>query len=190
VTKLKFYTGIGSRETPEDVLRLMKVFAAQNADRGWTLRSGAAPGADSAFESGVCESLATYDENRDHVLAQIFLPWLNFEGRGTGVQSNGITYYAQPDPWTFGIAMATHPAWDRLKQGGRKLHARNVHQVLGPVQHGPEAVISKFVMCWTPGAKGGGGTGQAIRIAKNYGVPVFDLADATVRRRVEASLAA
>ncbi|HRY03076.1 MAG TPA: hypothetical protein P5256_08115, partial [Beijerinckiaceae bacterium] len=34
-----------------------------------------------------------------------------------------------------------------------------------------------FVICWTKDARGGGGTGQAIRLARAHGVPVFDLAD-------------
>jgi hypothetical protein len=32
-------------------------------------------------------------------------------------------------------------------------------------------------LCWTKGAAGGGGTGQAIRIARSRDIPVFDLAD-------------
>ena len=37
-------------------------------------------------------------------------------------------------------------------------------------------LLSKFVICWTKNGKGTGGTGQAIRIAKGFGIPVFDLA--------------
>lgn len=61
-----------------------------------------------------------------------------------------------------------------------KLMARNVQQVLG-VDLLQET--SKFVVCWTPdGVERGndttkktGGTGQAIRIASSYHVPVFNL---------------
>lgn len=62
------------------------------------------------------------------------------------------------------------------------MHARNVLQILG--QRTPFTLKSKCVVCWTPdGADGSstetsiltGGTGQAIRIAKAYGVPVFNL---------------
>jgi hypothetical protein len=33
-----------------------------------------------------------------------------------------------------------------------------------------------MVICYTPGGRSGGGTGQAIRVAELYGIPVFDLA--------------
>jgi len=48
----KFYTGVGSRETPESVLRLMKKIAIKLSELGYCLRSGGADGADSAFEAG------------------------------------------------------------------------------------------------------------------------------------------
>lgn len=190
---MKFYTGIGSRETPEDVLRLMKVFAAQNADRGWVLRSGHAAGADIAFESGLFESLAYYDGHAP-LLGEIWLPWATFgplgnedpheRGKNAG---QCIEYHEGPSQAAINLAAELHPAWDRLKQGARKLHARNVHQITGASVKNP--LLSKFVLCWTKGARGQGGTGQAIRVAKHFGVPVFDLADPRVRARVEASLA-
>ena len=46
------YAGIGSRSTPEPVLEHMHQVAHAMAEAGWTLRSGAAQGADSAFETG------------------------------------------------------------------------------------------------------------------------------------------
>jgi len=39
------YSGIGSRETPDDILELMKAVAYKLAGRGYTLRSGGADGA-------------------------------------------------------------------------------------------------------------------------------------------------
>jgi hypothetical protein len=56
-----------------------------------------------------------------------------------------------------------HPGWDKLSKGAKMLQARNSHQILGPTLEQDDAV--EFVLCWTPGAKGGGGTGQATRIA-------------------------
>ena len=44
----KIYTGIGSRETPEEVLKDMKKLGYILAENGWSLRSGHAPGADQA----------------------------------------------------------------------------------------------------------------------------------------------
>jgi hypothetical protein len=49
---MKFYAGIGSRETPTNVLNLMSALAKKLDSEGWTLRSGGAKGADTAFASG------------------------------------------------------------------------------------------------------------------------------------------
>ena len=58
--------------------------------------------------------------------------------------------------------------------------ARNAMQVLGPNLDDPSA----FIVCWTPDASDGsktspktGGTGQALRIAHEYKIPVYNLAD-------------
>jgi len=68
------------------------------------------------------------------------------------------------------IAAIYHPYWNNLSYGAKKLLARNVYQVLGYDLQTP----SSFIVCWTKDGKGSGGTGQAIRIAKAYGIPVFD----------------
>ena len=169
----RFYAGIGSRSTPDSILRLMHDVAAKLAAEGWILRSGGAEGADTAFAEGAGDA------------AQIFLPWAGFNG----VQVN-TTFgpFVQDDPaaWTFGVAKKYHPAWDKLRQGGQKLQARNCHQVFGvlPPLDATRASWAKFVLCWTPGGSGSGGTGQAIRIAKAYGIPVFDMGEPSVARRV------
>lgn len=156
---MRFYAGIGSRETPPEVLAKMTQWAETLERRGYILRSGGAPGADSAFEAGV--KLTT---NK-----RIYVPWLGFNGRhGENVIECGI------DPDMRRIAQHSHPAWGCCSDAARKMHTRNVAQVLGcpPEDH----TDSEFVVCWTPRGAGSGGTGQAIRIAKRYGVPVFDLA--------------
>lgn len=51
-----------------------------------------------------------------------------------------------------------------------KLQARNSYQILGLDLNTP----SNFVICWTKNGKGSGGTGQAIRIARAYNIPIFD----------------
>ena len=52
------------------------------------------------------------------------------------------------------------------------MHARNVEIILGPGQVQPV----QSLVCWTPGGKGTGGTAQGFRVARVYGVPVFNLA--------------
>ena len=72
----------------------------------------------------------------------------------------------------FRIAESFHHGWYYLRQFERKLHARNVCQVLGRDLKTP----SRCVLCWTRSASGSGGTGQAIRVANAYKIPVFDFA--------------
>ena len=74
------------------------------------------------------------------------------------------------DPKAFELAKKYHPNWDKLTEWGQKLQARNSHQILGNDLN----TKSTFVICWTRNGKGGGGTGQAIRIANDYSIPVFD----------------
>lgn len=149
------YAGIGSRRTPPDVLGLMERLARVLARQGWLLRSGHAPGADQAFERGA------------GARAQVFLPWSSFEAE-TPIAAAAV--YTEPSEQAYAIAEQNHPAWERCSHGARALHARNVHQVLGP---NIEERIS-MVVCWTPdGSLNGrgpdtGGTGQALRIAASY----------------------
>jgi len=159
----KAYTGIGSRETPDEVLDQMSLLGFQLGMSDWTLRSGAAPGADSAFEEG-----AWLAHNEGGPKPEIYLPWHGFGSRG-----NGDVKLTQPSEDAFGIAAQFHLGWKYLKRGAKLLHSRNVHQVYGEDVLNP--VLSKFVVCWTKNGKGQGGTGQAIRIASANNIPVFDL---------------
>lgn len=146
------YAGIGSRETPPDVLTLMAQLACELGDDGWTLRSGAASGADAAFESGL----------RLQHPREIFIPWTGFQGHASPLR---------PTPAAFELAARHHPAWARCSRGARALHARNCQQVLGATLQDPAAMV----VCWTPRGSGSGGTGQALRIAKAFEIPIFDL---------------
>ena len=50
---INFYAGIGSRNTPENILNIMKFIAIKLDSDGFCLRSGHAIGADTAFESNI-----------------------------------------------------------------------------------------------------------------------------------------
>lgn len=165
------YAGIGSRETPPDVLKLMFWLGELILnEEGSTLRTGGAPGADQSFEAGAAASMLR-SEGYIQKHTEIFLPWASFEKDN---RSWILPRLTEPAEWAYEIAAEYHPRWSYLKPAVRRLHARNVHQVLGP---SPDSPITDAVLCWTPGASGSGGTGQAIRIAGGYGVEVFDLAD-------------
>lgn len=153
---MRYYTGVGSRQTPPDILEFMTQEAELLRSLGFRLRSGHAPGADQAFERGAGPD------------ADIFLPWMSFEKQ---MPIRGTAYYS-PSAEAHSIAALHYPVpWTNVKQSVQKLMARNVHQVLGYQLNEP----SDFLMCWTPGGKGEGGTGQAIRVAKAYGIRVYDL---------------
>lgn len=160
--KVQYYAGIGSRETPEDILALMSNIAAKLENEKYILRSGGADGADSAFEKGVGNP-----KNKE-----IYLPWKGFEG------STSLLYTICDKAYQ--IAEIYHPNWKSLSEGSKKLHARNAYQVLGKSLDKPVS----FVICWTPHGEGGGGTGQAIRIAKAYDIPIFDLGVCSTEMRL------
>ncbi len=164
---MKFYTGVGSRETPSDILELMERVGFALASQGWTLRSGGAVGADQAFENGMFRCVG-YDQPYGWVPAEIYLPWSGYEGHYKNTHGNlnilpsdirlDIERIAE------GMAMGIHPAWEACKQGARKMHTRNVFQVLGKTLDQP----SKMLIAWTRLDKAGnpkGGTATAINLA-------------------------
>lgn len=166
------YAGIGSRETPEHIRDLMYEFAHTSVKRGHVLRSGHAPGADQAFELGAIEWLDTYAEFEPNpARIELYLPWKSFEG------GSPYATLEQPHANAHKLAARFHPNWQYLKQGARKLHARNCHQIFGADLVTP----CDLVVCWTPdGSTDGegkkcGGTGQALRIAAAYNIPVINL---------------
>jgi len=57
---MKFYTGVGARKAPPNILKEMTKIASFLEDKGYTLRSGGAEGSDQAFESGVKELKEIY----------------------------------------------------------------------------------------------------------------------------------
>ena len=63
INKIAYYAGIGSRETPENVLKAMHNIAVILNKLGYTLRSGGAIGADTAFESGAGNLKSIYYAN-------------------------------------------------------------------------------------------------------------------------------
>ena len=156
----RYYTGIGSRETPPEILQTMTRCARWLAGRGLILRSGGATGADTAFETGVVQADGKH----------IYVPWDGFEG-------HPLRFKVPP------AALATvdqfHPAPKSLSRGARGLMARNAMQILGHEMATP----SLFVLCWTRDGcethatrtRMTGGTGQAISIASHHKVPVFNL---------------
>lgn len=178
-----FYAGIGSRKTPPDVLARFSQLAGELALSGWVLRSGAAGGADSAFEDGV--DCALPPDKLDSAKS-IFLPWPGFNER------RGILASFEQWDAAFKLAETVHPAWASLGRGPRKLHARNCFQILGLDLSTPVT----FVACWTSdGAQREiernsktGGTGTAIVLADRNKIPVINFAREDAESRLKAIL--
>ena len=186
MTERRYYTGIGSRKTPPDVLELMGVVARKLEQDGWILRSGGAGGADLAFGEAV-----TAWGNKE-----VFLPWKGFAQGGFFQYDPALWREAEliaSDPlvyplWNFDTGSSAGP--NPKRDAVRKLQTRNVFQVLGKDLRTP----SSFVLCWTPdGAVSRkewrrgitGGTGTAINLASIRNIPVFNLQRPDHRARIE-----
>lgn len=160
MTKRMIFTGIGSRKTPEATQQLIRIIAKQLAESGWLLRSGHAEGADMAFEMGCIMGDGA---------KEIYLPWKGFN---KAPQNHGDYIVVRPSPELHDFSAGFHPNWNACSQAAKLLHMRNGLQMLGPDGDQP----ADMVICWTPGGTRSGGTGQALRIADAYKIPVFDLA--------------
>ena len=77
------------------------------------------------------------------------------------------------DKQSMQVASRLHLNWDNLTDVAKKLHSRNAKIILGDKLDCPV----DFVICWTKSSKtGGSGTGNAIKIAREYRIPrIFNL---------------
>lgn len=154
------YTGVGSRKTPPHMF--VCIVAIAKALSNHTVRSGAARGADTAFEIGALNS-------------EVYIP---FKGFNNSKSHLVLDYFSNKDI-AQEIASTIHPAWSKCNHTAKMMHTRNVYQVLGLELDTP----SDMLIAWTPdGANGNipvsintGGTGTAITLALNLGIPVFNI---------------
>lgn len=182
---IEAYAGIGSRETPDDCLALMRRIGKFQCDRGQVLRSGGADGADDAFHQGALESEKFCERS-----VEIYLPWNGFkrEGKptlwhepGKGIYNAGaFENFEQAQE----IGLKARGGERGLKQGGIKLHSRNAYQALGRDLKSP----AKGVIFWAKPLgknKWSGGTNTALQIALEYGIPMYNLYVEEQRRHLE-----
>lgn len=206
------YSGIGSQKTPEDVMADMRLIGAALAKRGFTLRSGAAVGADTAFEE-VSKGVHASKAERPR---EIFVAW-----KGIGMPHHLKNTDTRIHP---------HEDVDRLieridafrEEGGPEAHppglkldadmrrrieirrrARAIAEEAHPAWHmcgvGARGMHTRnvhqvlgmdldspvrFAIAWTVDGNATGGTGQAIRISDSLGIPVLNLFDPVVRAEV------
>lgn len=166
------YAGVGSRETAPDVLALMTRIARRLAELGHTLRTGAAHGADTAFEAGHREACGAER-------LEVYLPWPNFEVKERDRRGwfDGVVM-VKPSERAMSVAEMNHPKWRYLTKVQRKLIGRNSHQAFGRKM---DSVV-RFAVFWTQDGvvdrrmttRDTGGTGQVIRLLSDA-VPIYNL---------------
>jgi hypothetical protein len=147
------YAGIGARLTPAPVLARMRQVAARLAQLGYTLLSGGATGADTAFAEGAGER------------KQVFL-----------------AQHARQNALALALVEQVHPNPDALGTYARELMARNAFQVFGADLDAPVDFVLAWTpdgaQTHAQRTRQTGGTGQAISLASLKGVPVINLARA------------
>lgn len=134
----------------------MVLLGRELARRGWLLRSGGSPGADTAFEKS-CDLGGGAKE--------IYLPWRGFNGSDSPLFE---TPAAAAE-----LARKIHPGLNRRSTSTQKLRARNVCQILGASLNEP----SHLVIAWTENAVPSGGSATVLRVAKERGIPVINLGE-------------
>lgn len=149
----RYYTGIGSRIANDDIVDKVDNIVKILVNKDFILRSGGASGMDTIFE----ESQDKFNGKKE-----IYIPWKKFNG-------NLSTLYNISDD-SLKMAEKFHPYWEKCSFGAKKLHARNCYQVLGENLDLP----STLVICWKDPNRIGG-TDQALRIAKFYNIPTFNI---------------
>jgi hypothetical protein len=172
-----YYTGVGARKTPKWFEKPMRGIAEKLEKCNYILRSGAADGADTYFESGI----------KDIKNKEIYLPWPKFN-------EHESTLYKIPN-WAFELVENIYNKYEEeridsgnlqefryLKNPIKRLFARNMCQVLGtqydidnPDKYSDN--YSKFLLCWTPEGNAVGGTRIAIWCAEEHNIPIINMAD-------------
>lgn len=153
---MKYYAGIGSRETPPKVLEQMAKIGFFLAECGYVLRSGGAQGADSAFERGCNEAQG---------VKQIWQP-----NRGYFPLHEWATDEASEVCWEYPL--------EKMRAHTISLITRNMYQVFGD-DEGVRAPVD-FVVYWSKGnpleqGVDSGGTRYAVRVAHKHGIPTYNL---------------
>jgi hypothetical protein len=160
-------TIIGSRQTPSDVLELMEHIATWCTRKGIVVRSGKAGGADAAAIYGCMKA---YEQSDIVAVPEMYIPWAGFgeTGMSTAWDSvQGSNVHAES------IASSIHPAWYKCSQGAKKLHTRNVCQILGVNLDKPSDVV--LYWCKEVGGKPTGGTATAVNLGTRYGCKCINM---------------
>jgi hypothetical protein len=174
------YAGIGSRETPKEVLDLMTKAAKYLDDLGYTLQTGFTfknketgldeEGADKAFSDG--------SKNKT-----LFGPsGIRRTVKGVTTQEsydNDVTQKSNT------IVKEIHPAPDMLTSGAVKLMARNTNQIFGKNLNSSVDFVLFYAKETDNPLRPKGGTGQAVEMARRKGIPTINMADSNWREQLK-----
>jgi hypothetical protein len=157
------YAGIGSRQTPSEVLKQMTEMAKQLESKGYTLNTGITfrgkeEGADKAFSDGTTKK-------------NLFSP----EKQGARAKEQTIAKEMHPNPGA-------------LSGGGLKLMARNTNQVFGDNLDKPVDFVLFYAKETSNPLRPEGGTGQAVEMARRKGIPTINMADINWRDQLEIAM--
>lgn len=176
MTQNKYYSGIGSRETPIEICEIMSKIGKKLELKGWTLRSGGAKpknkkprtaSADLAFEKYVKNKYIYTVKNFD------------FSEPNYSFCRNEVLSVLDKH-----INLDDYDGWCRT------LLLRDINQVLGSVKTTLEK--SKFLICYTKSEDYSrydiGGTRIAVRCALKHGIKVYNLVNKTTLELIKKKL--
>lgn len=162
-------TGIGTRKVPRAkdgavdtrLLRLIQEIGRASGPGNWTLRSGGADGMDTLFEvhwAGPTE---------------IYIPWPGFRNRFDGC--SGAIVPVASERQALAIAETIHPNWKACSPTAKKLHARNINQVLGEllIMQSDACIYYADIDPFT--SEPLGGTRTAVMLCRSLNIPTFNL---------------
>lgn len=158
---MKFYTGIGHRDTPLKMRRVIVDISKKMNALHYHLRSGGAEGADSFFEVGA------------GTRKEIYLPWKGFNDSMSQLHTIRDEDMEKVEQWYNDYT--PHRPFSEIKEGARKLFTRNYYQLVGY-----DNTKSRYVFYYgDENAEGTvmGGTGFALYMATQLKIPIYNVKD-------------
>ena len=198
------YAGIGSRETPQEVLDLMTQAAKYLDGLGYTLNTGKTyptslndyfiktvhkgnkQAAEKAFKAKQAETerltklygnrVGMDEEGADRAFSA-----------GTS-KKNLFSPRDKVGDREMKVGEEIHPNWSALSSGAAKLMARNTNQVFGAKLDTPVDFVLFYAQEVAGSIRPKGGTGQAVEMARRKGIPTINMADSNWREQLKEAL--
>ncbi len=178
------YAGIGSRETPQEILDLMTKAAEYLDGLGYTLRSGAADGADTAFEKGATkkEIFKGFDPAGETEVKIAHEIHPDLKGAMNASKNKKIKAKLAEGA----TQQEAEKSGERSAWAVQNLMARNTNQVFGKNLDSSVDFVLFYAKETDNPLRPKGGTGQAVEMARRKGIPTINMADANWRDQLSA----